>query len=415
MTQHSRLSRVCPHCQAEYSPRDYDTEAPEWLCSTCKGLLPRQQLESVDAAHSSDPDDPTPSTERIRLFCNAQREPYSTNTALHMPAIVMGLLFGMIKQSFLMGIAVLIGVEVLIGLVALGVNAGLDRAFAFRRVRPWPYRMRKGAQTINAQLAEVQNDTVFLRVTEDPRGLKGNIVPYSKNDFCDADVQYIDSIAHRVSEANHGSPSAASKQSMPITSSDVTSSPVHVAGQQPTLHAAYASAPQATVTAEPANGGTGADHPPADVRKSGHEVEPARDLKDIESLASSVFGNHRSIFRSLFAMGPFLWFNLLMIAMQVAGVAAIFSVKDWNPIIVLMLIAGGAVFAFIQVSSFIMHLRLYLRLRRSLCPLTFRQRASVVISSVWSSPGLLILCAVSIVVWRVVVAVSQAAGPRFGQ
>ncbi len=32
---------ICPHCEAEYDPNDYNQDLPEWLCSACGKALPR--------------------------------------------------------------------------------------------------------------------------------------------------------------------------------------------------------------------------------------------------------------------------------------------------------------------------------------------------------------------------------------
>lgn len=33
---------ACSHCGAEYNPKDYRQEAPEWLCSQCAKALPKE-------------------------------------------------------------------------------------------------------------------------------------------------------------------------------------------------------------------------------------------------------------------------------------------------------------------------------------------------------------------------------------
>jgi uncharacterized membrane protein YbaN (DUF454 family) len=33
---------ACSHCGAEYSPKDYRQEAPEWLCPQCAKPLPKE-------------------------------------------------------------------------------------------------------------------------------------------------------------------------------------------------------------------------------------------------------------------------------------------------------------------------------------------------------------------------------------
>lgn len=33
---------ACSHCGAEYNPKDYRQEAPEWLCPQCAKALPKE-------------------------------------------------------------------------------------------------------------------------------------------------------------------------------------------------------------------------------------------------------------------------------------------------------------------------------------------------------------------------------------
>ena len=40
--QESRDQRKCPNCSAKYRRGEYSVDAPVWLCSFCKHILPRE-------------------------------------------------------------------------------------------------------------------------------------------------------------------------------------------------------------------------------------------------------------------------------------------------------------------------------------------------------------------------------------